>query len=134
MGGIHKLGAEHGSHGLKGPAPKGLKNLAQGSPWVLGLSPEALKHSTRCRLLMPGGRPLTRLEEPRPEVAAAPSGLLTLERVSQGKPWAKLSWPVGPQTRPYPHPSFREMSKLQRHFEPDYDRAVPPGHFATGFC
>jgi hypothetical protein len=26
--------------------------LAQGLPWVLGLSAEALKHSTRCRLLM----------------------------------------------------------------------------------
>jgi len=31
----------------------------------------------------------------------APSGLLTLGCVSQGKPWAKLSWPVGPKTRPY---------------------------------
>src|ERR1700722_13729863 len=28
----------------------------------------------------------------------APSGLVTIERVSQGKPWAKLCWPVGPKT------------------------------------
>jgi hypothetical protein len=27
----------------------------------------------------------------------APSGLVTLERVSQGKPWAKFPWPVGPK-------------------------------------
>src|SRR6201994_4248115 len=25
-----------------------------------------------------------------------------------------LSWPVGPKTRVHPHPSFRQMSKLQR--------------------
>jgi hypothetical protein len=29
----------------------------------------------------------------------APSGLLTLGRVSQGEPWAKFSWPFGPKTR-----------------------------------
>ena len=28
----------------------------------------------------------------------APSGPVTIERVSQGKPWAKLCWPVGPKT------------------------------------
>jgi len=43
------LGVERGSPGPKGPAPKGLKNLAQGLPWVFGLRLEALK-----------GRPLTR--------------------------------------------------------------------------
>jgi hypothetical protein len=41
------------------------------------------------------------------------SGLLTLERLSQGKPWAKLSWPFGPKTRLQLHPSFRQISKLQ---------------------
>jgi len=29
------LGVGRGSQGTKGPAPKGLKNLAQGLPWVL---------------------------------------------------------------------------------------------------
>jgi len=43
----------------------------------------------------------------------APSGLVMLECVSQGKPWAKLSWPFGPKTRLQLHPSFRQMSKLQ---------------------
>jgi hypothetical protein len=42
-------------------------------------------------------------------MAGAPSGLLPLKRVSQ----AKLSWPFGPKTRLYQHPSFREMPKLQ---------------------
>jgi hypothetical protein len=69
----------------KVPAPKGLKNLAQGLPWVFGLTPEALK-----------GRPLTRRQGTYPEMPVAPSGLLTLGLVSQGKPWAKLSWPFGP--------------------------------------
>ena len=30
-------------------------------------------------------------------VALAPSGLNTFFRLTQGKPWAKLSWPFGPQ-------------------------------------
>jgi len=68
------------------PGPKGLKNLAQGLPWVFGLMPKALK-----------GRPLTRRRATYPEMPVAPSGLLTLGCVSQGKPWAKLSWPVGPK-------------------------------------
>jgi hypothetical protein len=41
-------------------------------------------------------------EAPRniyPEMPVAPSGLLTLGCLSQGKPWAELSWPVGPKTR-----------------------------------
>jgi hypothetical protein len=29
--------------------------------------------------------------------AGTPSGLLMLECVSQGKPWAKLYWPFGPK-------------------------------------
>jgi hypothetical protein len=73
------LGVERGSPGPKGPAPKGLKNLAQGLPWVFGLRLEALK-----------GRPLTRRQGTSLEMPVAPSGLLTLGRVSQDKPWAKL--------------------------------------------
>jgi hypothetical protein len=117
------LGVERGS-----PGPKGLKSLAQSLPWVFGLTPEALKHSTRCRLLMPGGRPPAD-EAPR-TYSEMPVALQGASRwgVSQGKPWAKLSWPVGPKTRPYPHPSSRVMSKLQsRHFVPGYDQSVPPG-------
>jgi hypothetical protein len=64
---------------------------------------------------MPGGRPLTRRQGTSLEMPVAPSGLLRLERVCQGKPrgWAKLSWPFGPKTRLHLHPSFRQMSKLQ---------------------
>jgi len=81
------LGVERDSPGPKGPAPKGLKNSAQGLPWVFGLMPEALK-----------GRPLTRRRGTYPEMPVAPLGLLTLGWVSQGKPWSELSWPVGPKT------------------------------------
>ena len=76
------LGVERDS-----PGPKGLKNLGQDLPWVFCLMPKALK-----------GRPLTRRRGTYPEMPVAPSGLLTLGCVSQGKPWAKLSWPVGPKT------------------------------------
>jgi hypothetical protein len=64
--------------------PKGQESIAQGLPWVLGLSPEALKG--RPLMTHPGvafrnaGRPL--------------QGFITLERVTQGKPWAMLSWPL----------------------------------------
>jgi len=39
---------------------------------------------------------------------------------------------VMPPLRPVGESSLLEMSKLQRHFAPGYDRTVPPGHFATG--
>jgi hypothetical protein len=35
-------------------------------------------------------------------------------KVSQGKPWAKFSWPFGPKTRLYPRLKLREVPKLQR--------------------
>jgi hypothetical protein len=59
------------------------------------------------------GRPLARNPQNAFRNASAPTGLLTSEPRSQGKLWAKLPWPVGPKTRLYPHPSFREMSQLQ---------------------
>jgi hypothetical protein len=75
-------------------------------PTVLGLSPEALKHSTRCRLLMPGEHPAFRDEAPGRLIGECPwheqatarrmlQGFVTLERVSEGT-WAMLSWPLGP--------------------------------------
>ena len=39
---------------------------------------------------------------------------------------------VMPPLRPARESSLLEMSKLQWHFVPGYDRTVPPGHFATG--
>ena len=65
------------------------ESLAQGLPWVLGLSPEALK-----------GAPLTRRPGNQSRNAGAPSGLATLKRVSQGKPWAKFSCPFGAKNGP----------------------------------
>jgi hypothetical protein len=74
------------------------------------------------------GRPLTTLPRTPPGKQVPLQGSSRWGRISQGEPWAKLSWPVGPKTRPYPHPSSWQMSKLQaRHFVPGYDRAVPPG-------
>ena len=58
-----------------GPAPKGLKNLAQGLPWVFGLKIEALK-----------GRPLTRCQGTSLEMPVAPSGLLTLGAFRRANP------------------------------------------------
>jgi hypothetical protein len=69
-----------------GHGTKGQENLAQGLPWVSDLSREALKG------------PRYRGAEESPGTRRAPSGLITLKRVSQGKPWATLSWPVGPKT------------------------------------
>jgi hypothetical protein len=65
--------------------PKGQEILARGLPWVFGLSPEALKHSTRCRLLMPGGRPLARRPKYNARDPVAHLGQFTLERIAQGK-------------------------------------------------
>jgi hypothetical protein len=82
--------------------PKGQESIAQGLPWVLIYKPEALNHSTRCRLLMPGGRPLTRRRGTTSGNAEAPSGILIIRLPSQGKPSAKFSWPFGPKNQLYP--------------------------------
>jgi hypothetical protein len=52
-------------------SPKGQESLAQGLPWVLGLSPEALK-----------GRPLTRRPGTTSRNAGASSGLVTSQSSS----------------------------------------------------
>src|ERR1700721_2987645 len=46
----------------------------------------------------PEGAPADEAPRKYPEMAVAPSGLPTLGCVSQAKPLAKLSWPVGPKT------------------------------------
>jgi hypothetical protein len=47
---------------------------------------------------------------------------------TQGKPWAKFSWPFGPKTRLQLHSSFRQMSKLQpKHFPPGYKNDLKGG-------
>ena len=65
---LNFLGVKRGSRG-----PKGQESLAQGLPWVFGLSREALK-----------GRPLATLPRTPREMPAAPSGLLTLGRIFPG--------------------------------------------------
>jgi hypothetical protein len=60
--------------------PKGQESIAQGLPWVFGLSPEALK-----------GRLLAEHPGATPECRVPLQGFDTLERATQGKPWAMLS-------------------------------------------
>ena len=80
------LAVERGSCGPKGLAPKGLKNLAQGLPWVFGLMPEALK-----------GRPVTRRRGTYPEIADGPFRAPTLGCISQGKPWEPVGFEAEPK-------------------------------------
>ncbi len=66
--------------------------------WFIGSGPVAFDALS---LAHAGGAPAD--EVPRnhaPKIPAAPSGLLTLKYVSQGKPWAKFSRPVGPKALP----------------------------------
>src|ERR1700722_887251 len=67
-------------HTARKARPEGARKLSPGFTLGFGFIVETLK-----------GRPLTRRPSRNP---GAPSGLLTLERVSQGKPWAMLSWSV----------------------------------------
>jgi hypothetical protein len=93
---------ERGFCGPKGSAPKGAeeRNLAQDLPWVFGSMPEALKHSTRCRSLMPGGRPLTRRRGTYPEMPVAPSGLLSLGAFPRVNPGLISHGPLGRRPDP----------------------------------
>jgi hypothetical protein len=70
--------------------PKGQDNLAQGLPWVgqkKVFSPEVApgRECQNCRrktgIVVPPG----------------PFRAHSVEKLTQGKPWAKLSWPFGPQ-------------------------------------
>jgi hypothetical protein len=75
----------------EGSAPKGQENLAQGLPWVSqnrGLALKGLEMRTRS-----GSKVQSRFSP----YLVAPSGLNTFFWLTQGKPWAKLSWPFGPQ-------------------------------------
>jgi hypothetical protein len=70
--------------------PKGQDNLAQGLPWVN--FPNRMGPEGPYRTAKIGRRP-------RPSAfptPGAPSGLNTFLWATQGKPWAKLSWPFGP--------------------------------------
>jgi hypothetical protein len=64
--------------------PRGQESLAQGLPWVFGLSPEVLK-----------GRSLTRHPTNTSRDSAAPSGLLTLEPFPRANPGLSSQGPLG---------------------------------------
>jgi hypothetical protein len=71
-----------------GPAPKGQESLAQGLPWV----------SRNKRLALNGREMRTRsgskVRSRFSPYLAAPSGLIRMGGITQGKPWAMLSWPL----------------------------------------
>jgi hypothetical protein len=72
----------------KGPAPKGRESLAQGLPWVSRNKRIALKG---LELRMRSGSKVRSRFSP---YLLAPSGLIRLRGITQGKPWAMLSWPL----------------------------------------
>jgi hypothetical protein len=88
-------------------ARSGQESIAQGLPWVTPLTRISPEGATRY------GENRCRIFEPDRVLVSSPFRAKRLYRLTQGKPWAKLSWPVGPKTRRYPHPSSRHISKLQ---------------------
>jgi hypothetical protein len=60
----------------------------------------------------------------------APSGLLTLGCVSQGKPWAKLSWPVGPKTAPKVSGNVQTPAQALRAWEASLRSSLLYAHIA----
>jgi hypothetical protein len=71
-----------------GPAPKGQESLAQGLPWVSRYKRFALKGlEMRTRS---GAKVRSRFSP----YLVAPPGLIRVGGITQGKPWAMLSWPL----------------------------------------
>jgi hypothetical protein len=77
------LGVERGSGG-----PKGQENLAQGLPWV-----------SQKKMLSPEGAPGRECLSHDPKAILAswygPFRADPVGNLTQGKPWAKFSWPFG---------------------------------------
>jgi hypothetical protein len=73
--------------------PKGQENLAQGLPWVKSPYRIGPERAVRNRKDWPL---IGTVRIPTP---AALSGLNTFFWLTQGKPWAKFSWPFGPSER-----------------------------------
>jgi hypothetical protein len=71
-----------------GPAPKGQESLAQGLPWVRRNKRFALKGLEMCT--QSGSKARSQFSPYLP----APSGLIPLRELTQGKPWAMLFWPL----------------------------------------
>jgi len=72
----------------EGPAPKGQESLAQGLPWVSRNKRFALKGLENAHAI--------RLKGSEP-ILAVPGGSFTANSdggITQGKPWAMLSWPL----------------------------------------
>jgi hypothetical protein len=71
-----------------GPAPKGQESLAQGLPWV----------SRNNRFALKGLEMRTQSDSKVPSRFSphlvAPSGLIRVVAITQGEPWAILSWPL----------------------------------------
>jgi hypothetical protein len=70
-----------------GPAPKGQESLAQGLPWVSRYKRFALKGLNAHTIRFKGLEPM--LAVPGGPFRASSGGGIT-----QGEPWAMLSWPL----------------------------------------
>jgi hypothetical protein len=78
-------------------APQGLENLTQDLPWVWGplsVRPVGGPESNRTELKNPGSGASEFFV--RSPFSVALSGRLALEKLTQAKARAKLSWPFGP--------------------------------------
>jgi hypothetical protein len=92
------------------------ESIAQSLPWEGILTLEALKGPRHFQRWFLGA-----------SSAAAPSGPQAYKPKTQGKPWAKLSWPVGPKTQCHPNSSLRQTSKLQTRINPGLSFLAPSG-------
>jgi hypothetical protein len=81
----------------EGTAPKGQESIAQGLPWVSRNKRFALKGLGRCR--RSGSKVWSRFSR----CLVAPSGPIRVGGITQGKPWAMLSWPLRATERKRPN-------------------------------
>jgi hypothetical protein len=90
----------------EGTAPKGQESLAQGLPWVSRNKRFALKGLEMCRRSSPEVR--SRF----PPYLLAPSGLIPVGELTQGKPWAMLFWPL--RAKDWKPPNPRDLRRNDR--------------------
>jgi hypothetical protein len=98
----------------EGPAPKGQESIAQGLPWVIPptrISPEgANRHGENWLRTFE----LDRVHSPSPFRANR------LFRLTQGKPWAMLSWPLRATERKRPNSiGLNDAKHIQEQASPD---------------
>jgi hypothetical protein len=84
-------------HEFRRVARSGQESLAQGLPWVSRYKRFALKGQ---ELRAQSGSNVQRRFSP---YLVAPSGLIRMGEITQGKPWTMLSWPLRATNRKRPN-------------------------------